>query len=136
MRPNKSYTHRPSPFADLVNEKRLAQNKYYADKMRQSQSAPVSPAKPATIAPVTPETPKMGKLYLRVRSLESKEAKRAMAIVSIFQYEEAAATNSPVFFYETETGKYLSRSDMKTVLSDFVVVQLKKILGDENVIVK
>ena len=28
MRPNKSYTHRPSPFADLVSEKRLAQNKY------------------------------------------------------------------------------------------------------------
>ncbi|MBE6609179.1 MAG: DNA polymerase III subunit alpha [Ruminococcaceae bacterium] len=156
MRPNKSYTHRPSPFADLVNsvnEKRLAQNKYYADnadKPRQTQSAPNAPAKTVSNAPATlqkpqkpqntqePQKPKKPcKLYLRVSSLESKEAKRAMAIVLIFRNEDAPSdADSPVFFYETETGKYLSRADMKTEASDFVIGQLKAILGEENVIAR
>jgi DNA polymerase-3 subunit alpha len=137
MRPNKSYTHRPSPFADLVNEKRLAQNKYYADKMKQTSPAPSpAPAKTASSSPAPAPKAKNGKLYLRVGSLESKEARRAMAIVSIFQIEDQGGGNTPVIFYDSTSGKYLSRADMKTDASDFVIAQLSALLGKDNVILK
>ena len=136
MRPNKSYTHRPSPFADLVSEKRLAQNKYYADKMKQTPPAP-SPAPAKAASNVPAQKAKNGKLYLRVSSLESKEARRAMAIVSIFQIEDQfGGVNTPVIFYDSTSGKYLSRADMKTDASDFVIAQLSALLGKDNVILK
>ena len=72
---------------------------------------------------------KVNKVFLRVPSIESREAKKAVNLIEIFDGE------TPVAFYETESKKYLS-FNLALDATPFVIGELKKLLGEENVAVK
>ena len=117
MRSNDRYTHRQSPFAELEN----APQKRY--------QKPVSAPAPAVAVQKDTKKP-IAKLFLRVTSTDSAEAKKAINLVGIFD------GNIPVIFYETENSKYVQRADLKIDATPFVISELKKLLGDENVVEK
>lgn len=73
---------------------------------------------------------KVNKVYLRVPNMETREAKKAKNLVEIFDGE------TPAIFFEADSGEY--RKDIKLWLdaTPFVIGELKKVLGDENVVVK
>ena len=62
--------------------------------------------------------------------METREAKKAKNLVEIFDGE------TPAIFFEADSGEY--RKDIKLWLdaTPFVIGELKKVLGDENVVVK
>lgn len=68
-------------------------------------------------------------LYIRVPSKESELFRRARAIVSIFD-----DGNTPVVFYDAESGERMK--GMKCTAGEFVLGELRELLGDENVICK
>ncbi|MBQ7161039.1 MAG: hypothetical protein IJR90_04970, partial [Clostridia bacterium] len=70
------------------------------------------------------------KLYVRVPSRDSAEWKRADAVISIFSGQTA------VVVYENDTKKYCSLSNKGVTADDFVLGELREILGDGNVILK
>ena len=72
---------------------------------------------------------KIKKVYLRVPKIESTEAKKAKNLIEIFDGE------TPVAFYETESKQYFNFS-VSLDATPFVIGELKKLLGDENVVVK
>ena len=72
---------------------------------------------------------KIKKVYLRVPKIESAEAKKAKNLIEIFDGE------IPVAFYETESKQYFNFS-VSLDATPFVIGELKKLLGDENVVVK
>ena len=69
------------------------------------------------------------KLYLRVSGRESREFMKAVNLIDIFE----GATQ--VVFYTMEDKNYFSYS-RPIAASDFVISELKLILGDENVVFK
>lgn len=76
------------------------------------------------------ETRKEPKLFLRVPSLHSSEYKRAFALLSIL-FEGP----TPVAFYSEETGKYSALpSAQRIFMGEPVLVELRRILGEENVV--
>ncbi len=124
MRTNEKYTHRPSPFTELISR-----GKQRPAPMHQSKSkTSAQPPAPQTIAPQNGKIP--SKIYLRVSSVTSRESKKAINLIEIFD------GTVPVFFYETESAKYTSRKDLLLDATPFVVNELKKLLGEENVVVK
>ncbi|MBR3416884.1 MAG: DNA polymerase III subunit alpha, partial [Clostridia bacterium] len=70
------------------------------------------------------------KLFLRIPSTEDKTYKRVIALLSIFP------GNVPVIFYDESTGQYDKNGIVKATPSPLVVSELKKILGEENVVAK
>ena len=122
MRPNDRYTHRPSPFESSSPSSAYLRRDFQ------------------TIAPVTAKTPQntqgagteasTSKLYLRVSSIESDEAKNAITVI------KATKGDIPVFFYDSEKKKYVSRSDLQIARSDKAFSMLKRLLGEENVVIK
>lgn len=113
MRSNDRYTHRQSPFAELEN----------APQKRYQRPVPEVVVPKTTSKPIT-------KLFLRVSSTDSKEAKKAINLIGIFD------GSIPVIFYETEKAKYVQRADLKIDATPFVISELKKLLGDTNVVEK
>ncbi len=115
MRTNERYTHRPSPFSEFEKNKEKYQ-----------------PNPKYSTTPVTPvvQQAQISKLYLRVSSVTSAEALKAISLIEIFD------GSIPVIFFETESEKYISRKDLLLDASPFVINQLKKLLGNENVVVK
>ena len=69
-------------------------------------------------------------LYLRVPSEKSLEYTRARAICEIFDGQ------LPAVFYVTDEGKYLRDKIVRIKLSNFVIGELKELLGEENVVFK
>ncbi len=78
---------------------------------------------------VKPYLNKPAKIFLRVTGTDSKEAKKAVNLIEIFD------GTVPVIFYETKSKRYLNFS-LGLDATPFVINELKKILGDENVVVK
>ena len=70
------------------------------------------------------------KLYLRVRDLECLEFLKAKNLVDIFNEGTVR-----VIFYDMSTKKYSEYSN-KIHLTEYTSTQLKKILGDDNVVAK
>ncbi len=73
---------------------------------------------------------KINKVFLRVPNMETREAKKAKNLVEIFEGE------TPVVFYEADLNKYLNETKLWLDATPFVIGELKKLLGDENVVVK
>ncbi len=71
----------------------------------------------------------VGKLYLKVDDREGSPFRRALAVTEIFFGE------TPVIFFDSSVGKYF-RSGLSVTASEFVLRELKEILGDSNVILK
>lgn len=83
----------------------------------------IEPAPKAQITPVT-------KVYLRVSDFNSEEFKKAKNLVDIFN-----EGSTRVIFYDISTKKY-SEYNERIYYSEYVIKQLKEILGDENVVTK
>ncbi len=73
-------------------------------------------------------SPKPGKLYLKVDSMDGDLYKRAESLIGIFP------GSFPVVFYDASAGKYLRADGYGVALSDFVLRELKDILGEDAVI--
>jgi hypothetical protein len=69
------------------------------------------------------------KLYLRVPSLTSEKFVRAKNLVEIFEGSVS------VIFYDTEAKSY-NPSGLGFDATDYTVGELKKLLGDDNVVLK
>ncbi len=75
-----------------------------------------------------PASPTPSKVYLRVPEIGSYQYKKAENLIEIF------AGSTPVFFYDAKTASYHQHSRGLTH-SDFIVSELKSLLGEENVVV-
>lgn len=122
MRSNDRYTHRQSPFAELEK----TPQRRYAQSGIGSDNAPARSGAPQAAEP----RKRPARLFLRVATTSSREAQKAINLVKIFEGDV------PVIFYETEGGRYVKRADLGTDATPFVVSELKKLLGDENVVEK
>ena len=98
------------------------------------QSSTPTPQKQAsapqgqTTAPQRQATPT--KIYLRVPDMECEKFKYAKNLVDIFN--EGSLT---VIFYDSSTKKYSEYSE-KMFYSEYAISELKKVLGEENCILK
>lgn len=151
MRPNGKYTSRPNPFSELIEaeKRRSERNAPQRSGSPSRENGPVAYERQNAAQAVTGEG-KTGALYgnadlrnkasadvgarpkkvfLRVTDVTSREAKKAVNLIEIFDGE------TPVMFYETENKRYLSLN-IALDATPFVIGELKKLLGEENVKVK
>ncbi len=77
-----------------------------------------------------PEKNERKKLYLRVDDMNSPLFKRVDAIVNIF------SGSAQVIVYDTATGKYSAITNKGCAYDDFVMNELKELLGEANVVLK
>ncbi len=87
-----------------------------------------APEKKEALAPAS-KTDKPRRLFLRVPNRESKEFMKAVNLIDIFE------GYTQVVFYRMDEKSYFTYSS-GIALSDFVMKELKAILGDDNVIYK
>ncbi|MBE6600127.1 MAG: DNA polymerase III subunit alpha [Ruminococcaceae bacterium] len=73
--------------------------------------------------------PKPKKLYLRVPNMSSEEYKKSENLIEIFPGD------TPVMYYETESKKYFVRHSGMHI-SSFLLSELEKYLGKDNVVYK
>ena len=84
---------------------------------------------PTANRPVNPQKPKT--LYIRIDNLESKSFKKAKRLLEIFE------GRTPVVFYLTDTNKKLQApQNLWVELNSVLVNELKKQLGDDNIVAK
>ena len=84
---------------------------------------------PTANRPVNPQKPKT--LYIRIDNLESKSFKKAKRLLEIFE------GRTPVVFYLTDTNKKLQAPQNLWVdLNSVLINELKKQLGDDNIVAK
>ena len=100
-----------------------------------TSAQPTKPAEPATPPQKTAQAPQKQattptKIYLRVPDMECDKFKYAKNLVDIFN-----EGNLSVIFYDSSTKKY-SEYSQKMYCSDYVISELKKLLGEENCILK
>lgn len=70
------------------------------------------------------------KLYLRVPDMKCPEYKRLRGVIDIFE------GGVPVTFYDNSKKQYVTINDMKVDASDFVLNEMRELIGDENVVLK
>ena len=99
----------------------LVENARYVPQKPQVAQTPIQ-AKPQQASPQ-----RVKKLFLRVPKLDCEQTKKAQNLVEIFEGTTA------VVLYECESGKYLP-SGLGAEVTPFLVSELKKILGEENVV--
>ena len=88
---------------------------------------------PVSAAPMPKNTEKHlvpQKIYLRVEDNVGESFHKAKNIVDIFN-----EGSIKVIFYNRSTSKYLEYSE-KMFYSDYAINQLKKLLGEDNVVLK
>ena len=97
----------------------LVENAKYVPQKPQSapQQAPVRQA----------ASQRVKKLFLRVPDLDCEQTQKAKNLVAIFE------GNTAVVLYDRENGKY-QPSGLGAEVTPFLVNELKKLLGDENVV--
>ena len=74
--------------------------------------------------------PQIKRVFLRVADTGCEPYKKAVLLASIFE------GNTPVIFYDSSSGEYLKDARIGIELTDFVISELKSLLGEENVVVK
>ena len=70
------------------------------------------------------------KLYLRVPDMKCSEYKRIRGIISIFEGKV------PVTFYDTSKQRYITVNDLRIDAGEFVLNEMRELLGDGNVVLK
>ncbi len=109
----------------------------YASVQQQASQAPVSPIAPlstprqaptprATVPPIA--TPQ--KIYLRLPDMQGEVYKKAKNMVDIFNEGTVK-----VIFYDSSTAKYAEYSE-RMFYSEYAIGELKKIIGEDNIVVK
>ena len=123
LKPNGKHVKGPSPFISLISK-----NGQYTPK-----AAVLGQTSPRSTAPETAKThvtEEKRRLFLRVRSINSDEVKNAISVIS------ATKGAVPVIFFDSQTSKYVSRADLKLDPSERAIAMLKRLLGEENVVMK
>ncbi len=87
----------------------------------------------STVKSKTMQTKTFSKVYLRVESMEdsNRAFKKAENLVYIF-----CDGTVEVIFYDKSSSEYKKLNGVGLVLTDFVVAELRGILGDENVVLR
>ncbi len=146
MRPNGKYTSRPSPFEDLIEAENRRQGRAYGNTAGRNgvqsggyggvQSTEQKASPQNTAQKIATQSggeslvkTKINKVYLRVPNIRSIEAKKAKNLIEIFD------GSTPVQFYETESKSYVPHN-LWIDATPFVIGELKKLLGEENVAVR
>ena len=109
----------------VTNDTKPEPLKTYADYRNNREQVKA----PTANRPVNPQKPKT--LYIRIDNLESKSFKKAKRLLEIFE------GRTPVVFYLTDTNKKLQAPQNLWVdLNSVLVNELKKQLGDDNIVAK
>ena len=95
-----------------------------------AQTTPKTAPIPQKQAPAPQKQASPTKIYLRVPDMECDKFKYAKNLVDIFNEGSLS-----VIFYDSSTKKY-SEYSQKMYCSDYVISELKKLLGEENCILK
>ncbi len=174
LRPNGKYTHRPSPFAALIESdalrgrknsarvygSRADNNANFGELPRESRSfsvvksvidaytppkdaantADTVPKENAVTVHSRPSYPpevydhkkSFDKLFLKISDPTSDAAKRAESVLKIFA-SDVGEERARVIFFDPESKLYTHRPELDCAPIGFVVSELKKLLGDENV---
>jgi len=105
---------------------------YLSAYMNAQPSKPTEQAAPTQKPTQTPQKQATAptKIYLRVPDMECEKFKYAKNLVDIFN--EGSLT---VIFYDSSTKKYSEYSE-KMFYSEYAISELKKVLGEENCILK
>ena len=107
----------------------LIENSKY-EELSKRMSAKKEPEKAAERPKPDNTVPKrISKIYLRVPDLEGMAYKKAKNIVDIFFGQ------TQVIFYDSSCSRYMNYS-VGIEASEYIVKELKTILGEENVVVK
>jgi len=70
------------------------------------------------------------KLFLRVPDMKCSAYKRIRGIISIFEGK------IPVTFYDNSKQRYITVNDLKVDANEFVLNEMRELLGEENVVLK
>lgn len=160
LRVNGKYTHRPSPFGDIMNgdtKSRYSTNYSYnklnvgelprqfsssnygtqGENVASKDDASVGvslkvSSRPIYSAEVYDHERKYNKLFLKITEPNSSETKRAESLLRIFASEQGEE-KAQVIFFDPETKLYTPRPEFDCAPIAMVVTELKKLLGDENV---
>ncbi|MBQ7739921.1 MAG: DNA polymerase III subunit alpha [Eubacterium sp.] len=73
-------------------------------------------------------------LYLKFTSKEDERLRRAEVILSIFEGDSPGEADAPVYYYFSDTKKYIRQPLSNAVsVNETMLGELKKLLGEENV---
>ena len=76
------------------------------------------------------QSDKPKRIFLKIPSTESKEYIRAKNFLEIFE------GGTPVILYDSSSGQYLKDTILSAALDEFLIKELRQILGEENVVIK
>lgn len=100
-------------------------------KILAGEIRPVDRHSAAQPQPKPEKSSKPPKLYIRLDNLDGEKYKKAYQIIDIFE------GRTPVVFYLTDTKKsFIAPDKLWVSLNDVMINELKRRLGDENVVVK
>ena len=108
----------------LKSAELLLENSSYVPRRK----APECREAPKSIPQKTDGAPKT--LYLRVPDMSGEPFLKAMNLIEIFSGE------CPVIFFDQSSGKYIKAGGVGAGVTDFVIRQLRCVLGENNVIPK
>ena len=121
---NLSIREDEKPKVIVSSIERLVENSRYESKSEAQNSVSSAETQKNESREATPK-----KIFLRVPNLECEEYKKAANLIDIFE-----GTVQTVF-YDSSNSKYQTYP-IGAFLDDFLLSQLKKILGEENVVLK
>jgi hypothetical protein len=101
---------------------------YSANVQTAVNTSPTKVDVPATKAVETHAVPQ--KIYLRVNDMQGETFMKAKNLVDIFN-----EGSIKVIFYDRSTSKYSEYSE-RMFYSDYAIAELKKMLGNDNVVLK
>ncbi len=104
----------------------LTENSVYEKEKLKPISEKTSNASPETVRKAA-----YRKLFLRFRDFECKEYKKAKNLTEIFAFEQG----DRVTFYDSSKGAYVNFPSA-VIIGEVYLSELRKILGDENVVLK
>ena len=111
---------------DSEKDKIPTQDQLEGDKSAENKSSDVQTE---TAKKVSPQPTQINKIYLRTPSADSQEYKRSRAICEIFSGSVQAV------FYVSDKKEYLE-DKLYISANEFVIGELREILGDDNVVVR
>ncbi len=111
----------------LVNRAEgLIENSYFQKDRTAMPASPVqTPVKKEAVTPLTAYK----RLFLRVAGKQDRNYFKVLNLVELFE------GNFPVYFYYADEKQYATEA-VGVALSDYVLAQLRRLLGEENVILK
>lgn len=101
--------------------------------VRNTEKALVVRSRPRYTTEVYDFTPSYGKLFLKIDDATSKQFKQAESLLTIFA-SEFGEPSAKVIFFDPKTKQYTPRPELNCMPIPYVATELKKLLGEENVV--